>query len=57
MMRTCSPLAILYNDRMVLENHHSAAAFKIMTEDDHLLQFKVYCLLESNCKIASAAHL
>ena len=40
-MRTCSPLAVLYNDKSCLENHHSAAAFKLMTEDEQMLQFKV----------------
>ena len=40
-MKTLDPLAILYNDKSPLENHHSAAAFKIMTADDHLFQFKV----------------
>lgn len=38
----CNPLAILYNDKSPLENHHSAAAFKLMMEaDDLLFQFQV----------------
>lgn len=41
LIRTLSPLAIRYNDCRVLENHHCAAAFEIMIEDDELFQFKV----------------
>lgn len=29
-----SDVAILYNDRSVLENHHISAAYKLMAEDD-----------------------
>lgn len=29
-----SEVAILYNDRSVLENHHVSAAYKLMAEED-----------------------
>lgn len=29
-----SEVAILYNDRSVLENHHVSAAYRLMTEED-----------------------
>ena len=28
-------MALLYNDRAVLENHHIAAAFRIVREEEH----------------------
>eukprot|EP00163_Fabomonas_tropica_P008284 TRINITY_DN178_c1_g1_i1.p1 TRINITY_DN178_c1_g1~~TRINITY_DN178_c1_g1_i1.p1 ORF type:complete len:758 (-),score=139.49 TRINITY_DN178_c1_g1_i1:352-2625(-) len=31
-LKTSSPLAILYNDKSILENHHLATAFKIMND-------------------------
>ena len=30
-----APLALLYNDRSILENHHAATAFKIMQSDEN----------------------
>uniref|UniRef100_A0A3P8UDC8 Phosphodiesterase n=1 Tax=Cynoglossus semilaevis TaxID=244447 RepID=A0A3P8UDC8_CYNSE len=33
-IHTRSDVAILYNDRSVLENHHISAAYKLMAEDD-----------------------
>ncbi|XP_029968009.1 calcium/calmodulin-dependent 3',5'-cyclic nucleotide phosphodiesterase 1A [Salarias fasciatus] len=33
-IHTRSEVAILYNDRSVLENHHVSAAYKLMAEDD-----------------------
>lgn len=30
-----SEVALLYNDRAVLENHHVSAAFRLMKEDDN----------------------
>ncbi|XP_034043003.1 calcium/calmodulin-dependent 3',5'-cyclic nucleotide phosphodiesterase 1A [Thalassophryne amazonica] len=33
-IHTRSEVAILYNDRSVLENHHVCAAYKLMAEDD-----------------------
>lgn len=29
-----SDMALLYNDKAVLENHHVSAAFRLMKEDD-----------------------
>lgn len=34
LINTYSPLALLYNDKSVLENHHIAAAFSLATQDD-----------------------
>ncbi|XP_074662330.1 dual specificity calcium/calmodulin-dependent 3',5'-cyclic nucleotide phosphodiesterase 1A-like [Tubulanus polymorphus] len=34
-INTNSDVALLYNDRAVLENHHISASFKMMREDDH----------------------
>lgn len=33
-MSVRSEVAILYNDRSVLENHHVSAAYKLMAEED-----------------------
>lgn len=35
LVATQSPLAILYNDQAVLENHHTATAFKLMAQQDY----------------------
>ncbi|ELU10052.1 hypothetical protein CAPTEDRAFT_103680 [Capitella teleta] len=34
-INTSSEVALLYNDRAVLENHHVSAAFRLMKDDDH----------------------
>jgi len=33
LVTTCHPLALLYNDRSVLENHHSSAAWRLFHSD------------------------
>ncbi len=35
MIRTADPLALLYNDASPMENHHVAAAFLLMSEDQY----------------------
>lgn len=34
-INTGSDMAMLYNDRAVLENHHASAAFRLLKEDDY----------------------
>ncbi|KAK6960926.1 calcium/calmodulin-dependent 3p 5p-cyclic nucleotide phosphodiesterase 1A, partial [Biomphalaria glabrata] len=34
-INTCSDVALLYNDRAVLENHHISAAFRLVREEEH----------------------
>ena len=47
LIATGDPLAILYNDRSVLENHHVASAWKLMMSDkkhQFLAGFQSYCI-------------
>jgi hypothetical protein len=34
-VRVSDPLAILYNDRSPMENHHLASAFALLNSEDH----------------------
>lgn len=34
-MQTRSEIALIYNDRAVLENYHISATFKLMTNDSY----------------------
>ena len=54
LIKTAHPLAIAYNDQSPLENHHCAAAAKLLFEPDkQYIQVHIpACLTDGNCMMA-----
>ena len=50
LIKTSDPLAIVHNDVSPMENHHLAAAFMLMNEEQ-------YCFLPANKKVCCLDHV
>ena len=62
LIKTAHPLAIAYNDQSPLENHHCAAAAKLLFEPDkQYIQVRDFALLNSAsacaCRVVAVVHL